>query len=947
MLSRMMLRGMRNVFTGLAGWMAAAICAIAGEIDFARDVQPIFVRNCTECHGGVKEAGGVSFIYRDKVLGEGESGNRVVVPGDLEKSEMIYRITTDDDDDIMPPSGDHPPLSESDVATLKQWVTEGAEWGMHWSFEKPKLSELPKVSDEKWPSRDLDRFVLARLDSEKIQPAPDAEGYRWLRRATLDLTGLPPSVEELRSFDGNREAVVDRLLASPRFGERWAAVWLDQVRYADSRGLGVDGKRTIWKYRDWVIDAFNSDMGYDDFTIKQIAGDLLPDASMGDVLATACHRLTQTNEEGGTDDEQFRIEAVIDRVSTTWQTWQGLTMGCVQCHSHPYDPIQHEEFYESAAFFNNTADVDLNEEYPLLKVPIDTADYEKAAELDAKIKAVETAIWEQEFALLNKGDVWKPLRDIEVQSETATKFKTETQGDVEHFVTEGTVTRRTAPIVQADIPKGMKQVTAIRFVGMPQDLETAKVDSEWGFMISSFVATLIPANGGEKQDIKIARVIGDEPQPFNDPNLSLNPKDSKGFGPYSRIHYPRQAAFVLEKPITLEEGARIEIRLRQNAFILASFPLVAKRGHLAVSDDPAFTVLATDRKLAGMRGELAALKSERNKVKSVNIPVLAERLEKFERPQHLFERGLFLTKGPEVHPGVPDSMGALEEGKPADRLALAHWLVSSENALTSRVMVNRVWAQLFGVGLVATEEDFGSSGEKPSHPALLDYLAVKFQTDWDWSVKRLLKEIVLSRTYGQSSKIRPGLQEADAGNRLLARGPRHRLTAETVRDAALYLAGILSEKSHGAPVHPPLPEGVWKPFQGGDKWNTPGPDDPDRYRRSIYTYTKRSIPYPMFAAFDAPSREFCTPRRLRSNTPIQALMTLNDQTFIDATAAFAKKIQAEGGADEAAKLAYGFQAVTSRQPTVKEQARLKSLLDTTTWEDVASVLLNLDESFNK
>lgn len=938
---------MRSVLIFWTGLLALSGLSQAAEIDFARDVQPIFVKNCTECHGGVKEAGGVSFIYHEKVLGEGKSGNRVVIPGDPEGSELIYRVTTDDQDDVMPPSGDHPPLSSEDIATLKQWIEQGAPWGMHWAFEKPELAELPKVSQEAWPKRDLDRFVLARLEAEKIKPAPDAEDHRWLRRTSLDLIGLPPTVEQLRTFDGDREAAVERLLASPRFGERWAAVWLDQVRYADSKGLGQDGKRTMWKYRDWVIDAFNSDMGYDDFTIKQIAGDLLPNATIGDVLATTCHRLTQTNEEGGTDDEEFRIEAVMDRVSTTWQTWQGLTMGCVQCHSHPYDPIRHEEYFEFAAFFNNTADVDLNEEHPLLSVPIDTTKYAEAGILDAQIEAQQQAIWEEEFGLVDEAATWTPLTNLTVGSDKATKFKTETHGADEHFVTVGTVTRGTTAIVQADVPEGTKEVTAIRFVGMPQDVEKARVDSEWGFMISSFVATLIPANGGEKQELKIARVVGDEPFPFHDPNLSLAPKDAKGFGPYTRMHYPRQAAFVLEKPVSVAPGSRIEVRLKQNAFMLAAFPLVAKRGHLALSEDPRFTTLNSKPELVESRQKLAELKRERAKIKSVKIPVLAERPEQFSRPQHLFERGLFLTKGGEVHPDVPDSLGSLAEGVEADRLALADWMVSQENPLTSRVMVNRVWAQLFGNGLVATEEDFGASGEKPSHPALLDYLAIKFQTDWGWSLKRLLKELVLSRTYGQSSLVRPELQGRDSANRLLARGPRSRLSAEKVRDAALFAAGILSEKSHGEPVHPPLPEGVWKPFQAHDKWTTPGPDDPHRYRRSIYTYTKRSIPYPMFAAFDAPSREFCTPRRLSSNTPIQALMTLNDQTFVDAAAALASRMQEQSGETDRDKFTYGFQAITSRKPSDRELARLQQLLESTTWEDVASVLLNLDEAFNK
>ncbi len=928
-------------------FLSVSALAQAAEIDFARDVQPILTKSCTECHGGVKQAGGVSFIYRDQVLGEGTSGLRIVIPGDPEGSEMMYRVTTEDEDDHMPPIEDHPPLSKAEIGTLRQWIQEGAQWGDHWAFVKPEKAPLPEVADSKWPKVELDHFVLARLESEKITPAPDAEEHHWLRRASFDTTGLPPTVEELEAFDGDREAALNRLLASSRFGERWATVWLDQVRYADSKGLGQDGKRAVWKYRDWVIDAFNADMGYDDFTIKQIAGDLLPNPSIEDILATTGHRLTQTNEEGGTDDEEFRIEAVLDRVSTTSHTWQGLTLGCVQCHSHPYDPIRHEEYYQFAAFFNNTADVDLNEEFPLLNVPLDQADYEEAATLDAEINALKESIWETEFAQLANQGAWKPLRDLRVSSDTATKFVTEIHGVDEHFVTKGNITKGTTAIVEAAVPAGMKQLTAIRFVGMPRDLEKARVDSEWGFVISSFQASLLSAEEGvAPQVLEFAKVVGDEPHPFHDPNLSLNAKSTKGFGPYSRMHYPRRAAFILKEAIEVPEGAKIEIRLGQKIQMLGAFSLIAKRGHLALSDDSAFTELLADEALVASQKKLGELEKARGQLESVAIPVLRERPKQLMRPQHVFARGLFLTKDVEVMPGVPESLNPFPAGAAKDRLGLARWLVAPENPLTARVMVNRVWAQLFGVGLVATEEDFGASGEKPSHPALLDYLAVKFQTDWEWSVKRLIRELMLSRTYGQSGVIRPELQERDSANRLLARGPRHRLPAETIRDSALYLSGLLSERMHGAPAHPPIPEGVWRPFQGSDKWETPKPDSADRYRRSIYTYTKRSIPYPMFAAFDAPSREFCAPRRLRSNTPIQALMTLNDQTFIDAAAALAQTLQAQKG-DDAFRIAYGFQAVTSRPPKESETARLLELLAATSWDDVATVLLNLDEAFNQ
>lgn len=926
-------------------------------VRFGKHIRPIFTTHCTACHGGVKQAGDLSFVYRDKVL---PPDGWIVEPGKPDESVILDRVKSTDAEEVMPPPDHGAPLSKHEVALLTKWIQQGAKWEQHWAYEPPESQPAPSVNQNTWSRQMLDRFVLARLESEGLEPSPEADPQRWLRRVSLDLTGLPPTPEERQAFladikmrgESAYVAVVEQLLESPHFGERWASTWLDQVRYADSKGLGLDGPRNIWKYRDWVISALDRDMPYDKFTIKQMAGDLLPDAGMEDLIATAVHRLTQSNEEGGTDDEEFRIAAIMDRVSTTWQAWQGITFGCVQCHSHPYGPFEHEEYYRFAAFFNNTADSDLDDELPVLQAPLDPAEYGQARDLDLRIAGLNRKIWEQEFALLDDPSLWQPLTDMEASSSNKTKLAVERIGDHDEFHTVGTVTKNTDITLTAPLAD-TNQLTAIRITISPLDVQQAVSDSEWGFVLSHLTAELDVPGEEKPHELKISRVIADEAEPFYDPQASLDAKSNRGFAAYSRIHYPRQAALLLEDAVELPADARLRVTLKHRVYLLAAFSLVSRRGHLAVSSDERFSSLVSDESIKRQREELAALKNKRKAIKSTSVPILKERPERFPRPTHVFERGLFLTKADQVTPGVPSALPALASDGPVDRLALANWLVSPENPLTARVAVNRIWAQLFGVGLVATQEDFGSSGERPSHPELLDFLALRFQQDLGWSVKKLLREIVLSRTYRQSSRVRPDLQERDPQNRLLARGPRHRLSAEVVRDQALAVSGLLNDARFGPPVHPPIPEGVWRPFAGWDKWKTPEVGDENRYRRSIYTYTKRSIPFPMFAAFDAPSREFCTPRRLRSNTPLQALMTLNDATFIECSNALAERMRTSSDLPRD-QVSFGFELATCRKPRMTEVDALMELYSFETEGEqseglarVASVLLNLDEFLTK
>ena len=952
----------------IACWLAlVSVAAAAAEnvpeaaagrrIDFNADIRPIFIAHCTACHGGVKQAADISFAYREQVLA---SDGWIVQPGDPDASTLIDRVLSDDPEVCMPPRDHGPRLSDDDIERLTRWIAQGADWREHWAFETPRAAPIPAVEASDWPLGPIDHFVLHRLVAAGLTPSPDAPADRWLRRVTLDLTGLPPTPGDRQSFlddvqsrgEAAYAAVVDRLLDSPAFGERWASVWLDQIRYADSKGLGLDGPRNIWKYRDWVIDSLNQDLPYDQFTIKQIAGDLLPDATIDDHVATAAHRVTQSNEEGGTDDEEFRVAAVLDRVSTTWQTWQGMTFGCVQCHSHPYDPFGHEEFYEFAAFFNNTADSDLNQDWPAIEAPIDPRDHAEAERLDRQIGGLRQSIFDRQFALLTDSGVWQPLTGLCAETSNATRLSTQTVGDHEEFHTVGTVTQGADFTLTADVPPSISPITAIGLTALPLDPAAAIADTEWGFVLSGIRVRML-VEGQEPIEITIDRVIGDEMLPHLDPNETLNAKSSDGFAAYTRIHHPRRAALIPSSPVDVPESARLEVTLKHRVFMLSAFPLIIKRGHLSVSDDDRFTQLLTDERLTGQRDQLASAEARRAKIESTAVPVLRERPRHLARPQHVFNRGLFLTKDQRVSPDTPESMPPMADTPSPDRLTMARWMVAADNPLTARVAVNRIWARLFGTGIVASEEDFGSSGDPPTHPELLDYLAVEYQSTYGWSTKRLIRQVVLSRTYRQSSKTAREANLKDPDNRLLARGPRHRLSAEIVRDQALSLAGLLSDERFGPPVRPPIPEGVWRPFYSGDLWENPAIGDRDRYRRSIYTYTKRSIPYPMFAAFDAPSREFCTPRRLRSNTPLQALMTLNDETFRECAAGLAQRMRAASD-DPAQQITFGLQTVTLRDAADAEVDELLKLLDSIQSDEdhqplttVATVLLNLDEVLTK
>ncbi|MCU0795481.1 MAG: PSD1 and planctomycete cytochrome C domain-containing protein [Akkermansiaceae bacterium] len=950
----------------------ACLPCIAEEIDFNRDIRPLLTTQCTACHGGVKEAGGISFVFREKALAIGESGNPTIVPGKPEESELMRRVTSTDPDMVMPQPVHGPPLKEKEVAKLRQWIQEGAKWEEHWAFEMPVDTPPPAVKDKAWPRNRIDEYVLARLEKESLEPSPQAEPGLLLRRLSLDVIGLPPTLAELDAFEtawkADPEAAwqkeIDRLLDSPHYGEKWAANWLDLARYADTEGLGLDRPRTAWPFRDWVIRAYNSDLPFDQFTIKQIAGDLLPNPTLDDLIATNFHRHTQANAEGGTDDEEFRTTAVMDRVATTWETWQGITMGCVQCHSHPYDPIEHEEYFTSLAFFNNARDADLDPHFPVTPIPKDPArgaDFARGLNERSKLRQQLHRQQEQ----LRSATSWLAPAKLEASSKKVKLVVRPGDGTPE-FHTDSNVPNGSVFDLTLSAPAEITQVSAIRVELLPVDPDTAIHTPEWGAILSLIQLQTLAADGTARP-VKIARVIGDEPEPFYDPNESLRAGGS-GWGPYTKIDRPRSCVLILDQPLPLS-GQRLRLSLHQTNNAGGAVPLVAKRGRVFLTAEPAWSALPSDPAFGKAIARIAQIDGALAQHSATTLPTIQSMPTHLERPTHLFVRGNWLEKDKRIdRPGIPKLFGRLPENAPADRLAFAKWLVSAENPLTSRVVVNRLWEQIFGFGLVETLEDFGSSGTKPSHPELLDHLALRFRDHHRWSQKAMLREILSSATYRQSSATTADAYAADPQNRLLARGPRVRLSAEAVRDHGLVSSGLFAPTLFGPPVFPPMPPGGWTPFKSGEKWNTPEPGKPDRYRRAIYTYTKRSNPYPGFATFDAPPRDLCTKRRVLSNTPLQSLEALNSPAHAEFAQGLARRMKNEFPGDLAAKLAAGHRVTTSRLPNPERLAELTALYqelhsqytadpkrmagmagtpDGAALTVLASVLLNLDEAIVK
>lgn len=918
------LTALASVLVGLSQTAAAA-----GEtVSFNAHIRPIFAKHCVACHGGVKQAGGVSFIYREEALAEGDSGLTPIAPGDVAGSYLLDRVADPDPETRMPPAAHGPPLSEGEIALLRAWIEQGAPWDLHWSFIAPRPQAPPPVAAELWPRDPLDRFILARIEAAGLAPAAEADRPGWLRRVFLDLTGLPPTAEDYAAFElDNRpdayERVVDALLASPRYGERWASLWLDLARYADTVGFEKDPHREAWPYRDWLIRALNDDLPFDQFTVRQLAGDLLPDATLADRLATGFHRNTQTNTEGGTDDEEYRTLAVLDRVATTWQTWQGSTFRCTQCHSHPYDPFRHEEYYKFVALFNTTRDADLNDDRPLLRVPHDSAAWDDAQQIDARISAIRHELFDRHAPLLADDALWRPLACSSATATGTTEFvlRPDPADAVPEVLAEGTTPAGSTFTLEFPLGEAAP-LAAVRIDALPLDPAAALKTAEAGFVLSHLTGQLVAADGAVLEELPLAAAACDEPEPLLDPERSLD-ADADGWGDYTRMSHPRRAVFLLRRPVAAPAGSRLRLALAFGHHDSGGGSLYLRRTRVAVTAAPQASALTADEAVVKLKTELAALLKQQAEVPGTLIPVMAEQPTRFARRTYTFARGNWLDKETEVAPGVPAVLPPLPAGVRPDRLAMARWLVSPENPLTARVAVNRLWQELFGTGLVETADDFGTSGERPSHPELLDHLALQFQNECQWSLKRMLRVLVLSATYRQAGVAAPEKIARDPRNRLLARGPRTRLTAEMVRDQALLLSGRLSTKMYGPPVMPPQPDGVWRSVYSDQKWTTA--EGEDRYRRAVYTYCKRTSGYPSFITFDAPSRDVCVARRLTTNTPLQALVTLNDPAFIELAAHFAERMQSAGKPAEA--IAHGYHLAIGRKIHAADLAALVRLYD--------------------
>jgi hypothetical protein len=978
------------------------------KIDFIRDVRPILTATCFKCHGPDDKArkAKLRLDRREAALKSGRSGRPAIVPGKPEESEVVRRIFAAADSEIMPPPSAKMSLTDHQREVFKQWISEGAEYRSHWAFAPPKQPPLPNVKDANWPINPIDYFVLARLEAEGLKTSPPADRYTLARRLYLDLIGLPPTPEEADAFVNDPrpdafEKLVDTLLASPHYGERWARRWLDLARYADTNGYEKDRNRSVWPYRDWVIKALNDDMPFDRFTIEQIAGDLLPNATLSQKIATGFHRNTMTNEEGGIDVEEFRFYNIVDRVATTGTVWLGLTIQCAQCHTHKYDPITQREYYGIFALLNNADE-------PEMDVPDDGV-ARKRAEIEAQIKAIEAdyenrfptpkdaapgdpgakrkhleerlAEWEK--TTTPKAGHWTPLRP---NSTVSKKHATMTVLDDDSVLLSGDWPNNDTYVVELETP--LTGITALKLEVLPDPSlphggpGRAPLFQEGDFLLSEFMATAAPLNGGKPQPVKFASASHSHAKSGTSAALALDGKLDTGWSILGRVGKANRAVFVADKPIGAGVGTRLVVTLEQqyiHQMTIGRFrlwattdPRPAQALDMSAEVEAALATPAEQRsdaqRLTIRRHFLAIapeLKDSHEKVEQLRkeMPhhpttlVTSERLPEHARVTHLHTRGEFLKPAEVVSPGVPEVLHPIRRDKPGgshnggslNRLDLARWLVDGRNPLVGRVTVNRHWQAFFGQGLVRTTEDFGIRGDVPTHPELLDWLAIELPKR-GWSIKALHRLIVTSATYRQSSHLTPEMLKRDPGNKLLARGPRFRVEAETVRDIALRASGLLTEKVGGPSVFPPQPEGSNAASYGGFNWKTS--TGPDRYRRGLYTFTKRTSPYAMFGLFDGPSGEACVARRDRSNTPLQALTLLNDQVFQEAARALADSTPDDRPADRAARM---FRRCLTRPPGQDEldavvafyRQQRERMTDAAAWTAVARALLNLDETITK
>jgi mono/diheme cytochrome c family protein len=959
----MTLRG-AILLLGLGGVVSSrAFAQAATPVDFGRDIFPILSNNCFTCHGPDDEnrKGKLRLDTHEGALGVGKSGATAVVPGRSAESEMILRITSPHEDEVMPPADAKEKLNARQIDLLKQWVDQGAPWGRHWAYAAPVRPELPALrsADARTLTNPIDRFVRARLEQEGIAPSPEADRRTLYRRLSFDLLGLPPDPKAVQAFVDDRrpdayERVVDTLLASPHFGERWGRHWLDLARYADSAGYLNDTLRPYaYLYRDWVIDAVNRDMPFDQFTIEQLAGDLLPNATLQQKIATGFHRNSLKNDEAGADLELDRTKAAVDRTATTGAVFLGLTVGCAECHTHKYDPITHREFYQLYAFFNSTAERDV----PAPR-PDELAAYNKRHEVwdqeRRKIESplesyiatlVDTRVPEWEASLKVPAARWNVLAPEEITIVTEDEERT-FQPNADHSITTGPRDPvRSRYIVKAPVTgQALAGITAFRLEALADLGEKAGRARTGDFNLAEFSAMLKTADGAQHK-LEIATARADFAPKTGAPELTLDGDNTTGWSITGRTDDAHVIVFELKSPRDFPAGSTLYFELEHRITgVLSRFRLSATTAATPIepSTMPDSILAALDtapaRRSAAQKLDLArhvarfADEKGRELFKPLAVHLArkpeypktaAPVLIAHERKTHIHLRGDYQQPGEEVQPGTLSMLHPFRpRGAKADRLDLARWLVDPANPLTSRVTVNHLWRHLFGRGIVATPDNFGSLGERPSHPELLDFLATEFVRR-GWSRKQMIRLMVTSDTYRQSSVGRRDLVDRDPLNVLLARQSRHRLEAEVVRDAFLASSGLLNTKIGGPSIHPPLPEFVLA-FGRNKSW--PETKGPEAYRRGMYIHLRRNVPYPMLTTFDASDASVACLQRERSNSPLQALTLLNDPVFFECSTKLAERLEKLPG-DIGQQLRQGFELCLSRPPEPAEMIALRAHYD--------------------
>jgi hypothetical protein len=1037
------------LFCGFALSPAPAPAAPAPAVDYNHDIRPILSENCFACHGpdAEKRKAGLRLDQREGALAELKSGNHAVVPGQPAQSALLARITTTDDDDRMPPlkTGKH--LTTTQIELLRRWIAQGAEWKNHWSFITPQRPALPRIQNKRWPQNPIDDFILARLEKERLIPETEANKVTLIRRVTLDLTGLPPTPAEVDAFLADRspdayEKLVERLLASARYGEHMARYWLDAARYGDTHGLHLDNERSMWPYRDWVIGAFNRNLPFDQFTIEQLAGDLLPDRTRDQQIASGFNRCNVSTSEGGAIDEEFYVRYAVDRTETTSTIWMGLTVGCAVCHDHKYDPISQKEFYQLYAFFNNVSEKAMDGNAllppPILKLPSDDQ-AKKLAQLNQQVKPVEEKIRQEAAKIEYREPPERPKESgttnasefVWVDDELPTGANAKNDGAARRWVETNAFSGARA-LARTD--QGLAQDY---FTGASQPLLIGKGDVLFAYvyldpadppkaiMLQYHTSEwLHRGNWGDNDAIPFGEkgtsqkmLLGALPEtgkwvrlevPVEKLDLKPGAKvDGLAFTQFGgTVHWDKAglvtatpqedfsstSLLAWEKQEKAREGSKLPRNIMDIIKLSPRNRSPEQRKELR-EYYVAYVYGPTRSTFDPMLKEIADLKKQRDELENaLTATMVSEELTE-PRVAYLLKRGEYDKRLDPVQRGVPGILPPLGSSSTPNRLDLARWLVAPRHPLTARVIVNRLWQQFFGTGLVKTSADFGAQGESPNNPDLLDWLACEFRdgpcstaanktspSAGAWDVQHMVRLMVTSAAYRQDSRVTPEKLHADPENRWVSRGPRFRLDGEVIRDSALYVSRLLVEKIGGRGVRPYQPEGIWEAV--GYTTSNTAKFSQDKgealYRRSLYTFWKRTAPPPSLITFDAPSRErFCV-RRERTDTPLQALVTMNDPQFVEASRHFAAYI-IESSPDPAQRLDFGFRTVTSRHPNTAEKAILRGVLEkhiATYQKDpeaakkliaagdspvneklnaselaayamVANLLLNLDETLNK